>query len=58
MLNIRVNGVLKSIEQWASTSDDNMRLAIILVSAGIALAVIVALLVVAWFTLPPTLKFF
>ena len=57
MLNIRVNGILRSIEQWSSASDDNMRLATILVLAGIGLIVVVALLAVAWITLPPRLKF-
>ena len=56
MLNIRVNGILRSIEQWASASDDNMRLAIALVLAGIGLIVVIALLAVAWITLPPSLK--
>ena len=56
MLNVRVNGILRSIEQWASASDDNMRLAITLVLAGIGLIVVIALLAVAWITLPPSLK--
>ena len=56
MLNVRVNGILRSIEQWASASDDNMRLAIALVLAGIGLIVVIALLAVAWITLPPSLK--
>lgn len=56
MLSITLNGFLKSIERWASASDDNMRLMIILVAAGIGLVVVVALLTLAWITLPPAVK--
>lgn len=58
MLNIRVSGFLRTIERWASASDENMRLAIMLVSAAIGLFVVIAVLIAAWITLPATLKFF
>lgn len=56
MLKIRVSGLFKAIERWASASDKNMRLMIILIWIGFGVLVLIATLVAAWITVPSDSK--
>jgi hypothetical protein len=58
MLKIRVTGIFRAIERWASESDEHMRLVIILVWAGFAVGVLIATLIAAWVMLPPEFQLF
>ncbi len=53
-----MNSIFKSIEQWASESDDRVKLLIILVWAGFGILAILSTLIVAWIMLPPDFKLF
>jgi streptomycin 6-kinase len=53
MLEIRVTGILKAIERWASESDERMRFVLLLVWAGFGMAVLISTLIAAWIMLPP-----
>ena len=52
MLKIKVTGILKSLERWASESEERSRLVIILIWVGFGLFVIGAILIAAWIMLP------
>ena len=58
MLKIRVAGIFRAIERWASESDEHMRLVIILVWVGFAVGVLIATLIAAWIMLPPEFRLF
>ncbi len=58
MVNLRVTGIFKAIERWASESDDRMRLVIILVWALFGMAVLISTLIAAWIMLPPQYHLF
>jgi hypothetical protein len=53
-----MNGILKAIEQWASESDDRVKLVIVLVWAAFGAFVILSILITAWIVLPPDFKLF
>jgi hypothetical protein len=55
---IRMKAILKTIEQWASESDDRVKLLIILVWAGFGVLAVLSTLIVAWVMLPPDFRLF
>jgi hypothetical protein len=55
---LRIKRIFKAIEQWASASDDRVRLLIILVWAGFGVFVILAILITAWIMVPFDFKLF
>ena len=48
-----VTRLLKAIEQWASQSDDRVRLLIILIWAGFGILVLLVTSITAWIMLSP-----
>ena len=54
----RMTGIFKSIERWASESDDRVRLLMILIWAALGVIVLIAILTAAWIMLPPDFKLF
>ena len=55
---IRMTRIFKSIEQWASESDDRVRLLIILIWAALGVIVLLAMLMAAWIMLPSDFRLF
>ena len=53
-----MTGIFKSIERWASESDDRVRLLMILIWAALGVIVLIAILTAAWIMLPPDFKLF
>jgi Na+/H+ antiporter NhaD/arsenite permease-like protein len=53
-----MKGIFKAIEQWASESEERVKLLIILVWAGFGLVVLLSTLITAWIMLPPDFKLF
>jgi hypothetical protein len=58
MVKIRVTGMLKAIERWASESDERMRLVIVLIWAAFGIVVLISTAIAAWIMLPPEYKLF
>jgi hypothetical protein len=50
--------ILKSIEQWASESDDRVTLLIILVWVAFGVVALGSTLIAAWIMLPPNFRLF
>jgi phage shock protein PspC (stress-responsive transcriptional regulator) len=50
--------IFKSIEHWASESDDRVRLLMILIWATFGIVVVLAILITAWIMLPPDFTLF
>jgi hypothetical protein len=55
---IKMTGVLRAIERWASANDDRMRLAIVLVWASFGMFVLITTLIAARIMLPPEYHLF
>jgi hypothetical protein len=53
---VKVSNFLKSIEKWASESDDRARLLVILIWAGFGLLVLIAIAMTTLLTIPPPAK--
>jgi hypothetical protein len=47
-----MKGVLRTIEQWASESDDRVKLIVVLVWAAFGVFVLLSTLIAAWIMLP------
>jgi hypothetical protein len=48
-----MKGIFRTIEEWASASEDRVMLLLILVWAGFGVFVLLSILTMAWITLPP-----
>lgn len=53
-----MKAILRAIEQWASESEDRVKLLILLVWAGFGVVVLLSTLIVAWIMLPPDFTLF
>jgi len=51
-MRVRMFGVFKAIERWASQSDDRMRLMVISIWVGFGVTVVAFIMILAWFALP------
>ncbi len=54
MVMVRMTGLLRALEKWASENDQRMRLVIILIWVALGMIVVVAVLVMALLTMPQT----
>ncbi len=54
MSRANVTRVFRAIEQWASESDDRVRLLIIFVWMAFGIIVLITTAIVAWIMLPPS----